>query len=68
VSAFDMISYRKGASWIKTMDNFIGRETLQNGLGKYVAKYAYKNATLEDFVACLNDAQKEIDPTSTLDL
>ena len=28
VSAFDMISYAKGASWIKTMDNFIGRKSL----------------------------------------
>ena len=28
VSAFDAISYKKGASWIKTMDYFIGREAL----------------------------------------
>ena len=50
------------------MDYFIGRETLQKGLGRYVEKYSYKNASLEDFVACLTDAQKEIDPSSTLDL
>lgn len=56
VSAFDMISYRKGASWIKTMDYFIGRKTLQKGLGLYVARYSYKNASLEDFVACLTEA------------
>ena len=27
-NAFDMISYAKGACWIKVMDNFVGRETL----------------------------------------
>lgn len=32
VSAFDAISYKKGASWIKVMDYFIGRETLKKGL------------------------------------
>ena len=68
MSAFDEISYRKGASWIKTMDHFIGRETLKRGLSKYVAKYSYKNADLEEFVACLNEAQSEISPDSTLDL
>ena len=30
--AFDAISYEKGASWVKTMDNFIGRAALQAGL------------------------------------
>ena len=27
-SAFDAISYEKGASWIKTMDTFVGRSTV----------------------------------------
>ena len=35
-SSFDAISYEKGASWIKTMDSFIGREALQEGLASYV--------------------------------
>jgi aminopeptidase N len=50
------------------MDHFIGRETLKRGLSKYVAKYSYKNADLEEFVACLNEAQNEISSDSTLDL
>jgi aminopeptidase N len=29
LSTFDAISYKKGASWIKTMDYFLGRPTLQ---------------------------------------
>jgi aminopeptidase N len=48
-----MISYKKGASWIKTMDYFLGRKTLQRAISKYVKKYSYKNAALEQFVECL---------------
>ena len=29
VSAFDPICYEKGASWIKTMDSFVGRQVVQ---------------------------------------
>ena len=49
-SAFDAISYRKGACWIKTMDNFIGRPALQAGLKSYIKKFAYKTAELNDLV------------------
>ena len=66
VSAFDMISYCKGASWIKTMDNFIGRKSLQEGLQAYVQKYAYKNSKLNDFVECMNEALKKNDPSCNL--
>ena len=55
-SAFDAISYRKGASWIKTMNNFIGRSILQEGLRDYVNSFAYKNTVLNDLVLCLNKA------------
>ena len=55
-SAFDEISYRKGASWIKTMDNFIGRPVLQAGLKEYINKFAYKNTVLTDLVQCINRA------------
>jgi len=65
-SAFDMISYRKGASWIKTMDNYIGRESTRKGLQKYVELYAYKNATLDDLVKCFEEAHREIEPNSNL--
>ena len=68
VSAFDEISYRKGASWIKTLDNFLGREILQKGLALYVKRFSYSNSTLDDFVMCLKEAHDECEPSSTLDL
>jgi len=57
-NAFDRICYNKGASWIKTMDNFVGRPVLQKGLQSYIKKFAYKNTTLEDFLACLDEEAK----------
>ena len=58
-TAFDGISYEKGASWIKTMDNFIGRPALQAGLKSYVQKFAYKSTELPDLVKCLDTALKQ---------
>ena len=55
-SAFDNISYRKGASWIKTMDNFIGRPALKAGLQEYVKKFAFKTTVLNDLVQCIDKA------------
>lgn len=34
-NAFDMISYAKGACWIKVMDNYLGREVLKQGMKSY---------------------------------
>ena len=52
-STFDAISYEKGASWLKTMDYFLGRPTVQQAAQKYVKKFEFKNAVLSEFVECL---------------
>ena len=49
-TAFDAISYEKGASWIKTMDYYLGRTVVQRGLAQYVSRFAYKNTVLNDLV------------------
>jgi len=59
-NAFDMISYAKGACWIKVLDNFVGRDTLKLGLQKYCHLYAGKNTELNDLVNCMNDALREV--------
>ena len=46
-----MISYAKGACWVKVMDNYLGRETLKAGLKRYFTKYANKNTELKKIVA-----------------
>ena len=59
-NAFDMISYAKGACWVKVMDNYLGRDTLKGGLQRYFAKYSHKNTELNDFVGCMTEALKEV--------
>ena len=63
-NAFDMISYAKGACWIKVMDNFVGRPVLKLGMKKYFNKYYNSNTVLTDLVNCMNEAKTEISEES----
>lgn len=49
-STFDEISYRKGATWLKVMDYFVGREVLQRAIQIYVERFSFKNAVLNDMI------------------
>ena len=40
---FDGISYGKGASWLKQLVFFFGKDILKEGLKTYFAKYSFKN-------------------------
>ena len=41
------------------MDNYVGRQIVQQGLASYVKQFAYKNAQLDDLVTCLNASMQE---------
>ncbi|CAG7716886.1 unnamed protein product, partial [Allacma fusca] len=41
---FDTISYSKGASVIRMLENFMGPKNFQQGVSKFLKKFAYKNA------------------------
>jgi len=43
-SLFDKISYQKGSSLLGMMRSFIGQDSFQNGLQKYLNKYRSSNA------------------------
>jgi len=47
---FDGISYGKGASWLRQLVFYFGKDTLKEGLKTYFAKYAFKNTELKDFI------------------
>lgn len=47
---FDGITYGKGASTLKQLFYYIGRENFMKGLRAYFDKYSYKNATRQDFL------------------
>ena len=56
VNTFDAISYEKGASFIKQMSHFVGRDILTDGMNEYFTKFALKNTQLPDFITCLQNA------------
>ena len=45
---FDAISYSKGASLIRMLENFMGEATFQKGIQIYIKKHSYKNTTTDD--------------------
>ena len=53
---FDNISYNKGASVIRMLHDFIGRDAFKTGMQHYLTTYSYKNTSTEDLWASLETA------------
>ena len=45
---FDAISYSKGASLIRMLENYIGEEKFKKGIQQYIVKHQYKNTITND--------------------
>lgn len=45
---FDAISYDKGASVLRMLQNYIGHDNFRDGLRHYLKKYRYKNTSSKD--------------------
>jgi aminopeptidase N len=54
--AFDSITYGKGGHVVAMVAAFMGDETFQKGVQLHMDRYAYKNATTEQFFGSLADA------------
>jgi len=52
---FDGITYAKGASVLKQLVAYVGRENFLAGVRKYFAAHAWGNATLADLLAALEE-------------
>lgn len=52
---FDSISYSKGASIIRSMDNFLTRPVFTQGLTNYLIKFSYQSANQNDLWDALTD-------------
>jgi len=57
--AFDTITYSKGMSVIRMLENYVGDDAWRAGMRTYVQKYAYANAVTDDLWA-------EIEKSSTV--
>eukprot|EP00088_Acartia_fossae_P062121 TRINITY_DN7480_c0_g1_i2.p1 TRINITY_DN7480_c0_g1~~TRINITY_DN7480_c0_g1_i2.p1 ORF type:complete len:963 (-),score=180.19 TRINITY_DN7480_c0_g1_i2:184-3072(-) len=53
---FDIISYNKGSSIIRMLENFLGESVLRFGLRLYLEKHKYGNAVTKDLWAALAQA------------
>ncbi len=56
---FDEISYNKGGSVLRMLENFLGEENFRKGLENYLTKYKYGNATTEDLWNVLESVSKK---------
>ena len=50
---FDAISYSKGASVIRMLENFLGAEVFRKGLNRYLSSHMYANAQTQDLWSAL---------------
>uniref|UniRef100_A0A5F8AG53 Aminopeptidase n=1 Tax=Macaca mulatta TaxID=9544 RepID=A0A5F8AG53_MACMU len=57
-SVFDGISYSKGASILRMLEDWIKPENFQKGCQMYLEKYQFKNAKTSDFWAALEEASR----------
>ena len=53
---FDGITYGKGASVLKQLVKYIGRDAFRDGMRLYFRRHAWCNATLSDFLRCLEES------------
>ncbi len=56
VSAFDGITYQKGAAVIEMFEGWVGEEGFRKGIQRYLRAYAWGTATADDFVAAIAEA------------
>jgi aminopeptidase N len=47
-SIFDAITYSKGSSLLRMMRNFMGNETFNRGISKYLLRHSFSTATQKD--------------------
>ena len=52
---FDAISYSKGASLIRMLENYIGEENFKNGIQSYMSKHQYSNTVTNDLWNALSE-------------
>ena len=63
---FDAISYSKGGSVLRMLENFLGAETFRGGLYRYLSANEYGNARTQDLWAALEE-ESGLPVTSIMD-
>src|SRR5438128_2021356 len=55
-SAFDDITYRKGESFLRMLESFLGENIFGDGIRRYIAAHKYSNSTTADLWNALGKA------------
>ena len=58
-SAFDDITYKKGQSFLRMLENFLGEDVFRDGIRQYIAAHKYSNTTTADLWNALSDASNK---------
>ncbi len=58
-SAFDDITYKKGLSFLRMMEGFLGDEVFRDGVRRYIAAHKYSNTTTADLWNALRETSKK---------
>ncbi|MBK7191885.1 MAG: ERAP1-like C-terminal domain-containing protein [Myxococcales bacterium] len=66
LTAFDGITYGKGAAVLRMFDAYVGPERFQAGVRAYLAAHAGGNATAADFLAAIAAQAPELDVTAAM--
>jgi alanyl aminopeptidase len=59
-SAFDGITYSKGGGVLEMINTFLTPEQFRNGIHDYMLKFAFKNASADDFINAISASSKNI--------
>jgi aminopeptidase N len=54
--AFDDITYKKGQSFLRMLESFLGEETFRDGIRRYTQAHKYSNSTTADLWNALSEA------------
>jgi alanyl aminopeptidase len=52
-NAFDSITYDKGAAVLAMFESYVGEQGWRAGIHAYLKKFAFKNATTQDFISTI---------------
>jgi aminopeptidase N len=58
-SAFDDITYKKGQSFLRMLESFLGEGVFRDGVRRYIAAHKYSNSTTADLWNALSEASKK---------
>jgi aminopeptidase N len=58
-SAFDDITYKKGQSFLRMLESFLGGDVFRDGIRQYIAAHKYSNSTTADLWNALSETSKK---------